>query len=208
MAAGPMLPHGQIRDFLSAAELGRLLEWTLANRAAFRPARITGNRIDPVSRRAETLRQIDPIRGLLEDRFRAVLPELFAMAGTAPFEPYLELELAAHGDGAHFAVHRDIVTGADRKPLGGDGSGKQDRVVSAVFYFHREPKGFSGGQLRLHRIGSEGRDGDFVDIEPVGNSLAAFPSWISHEVRPVRCESGAFEDNRFAINCWLCRELG
>jgi Rps23 Pro-64 3,4-dihydroxylase Tpa1-like proline 4-hydroxylase len=29
-----------------------------------------------------------------------------------------------------------------------------------------------------------------------------------HEVRPVACPSGRFEDHRFAVNCWLCRETG
>ncbi len=203
-----MLPHGQLRDFLGIAEMRLLLDWTIASRPAFRPALITGRKLDPASRKAETLREIEPVRGLLERRLHDALPALFELAGATPFTPFLELELAAHGDGAHFAVHRDIPTGPGRAPLGGDGSGKHDRVVSVVYYFHREPKAFSGGQLRLHRIGSEGLPGDYVNLEPRQNSLAVFPSWLSHEVRPVSCPSGAFEDYRFALNCWLCREFG
>ena len=97
-----------------------------------------------------------------------------------------------------------IPIGPDRTPLGGDPSGTQDRLLSAVYYFHREPKGFSGGQLRLHRFGSNGEPGDYVDIEPERNSLVVFPSWTTHEVRTVHCPTGQFADYRFAVNCWLC----
>ncbi len=128
--------------------------------------------------------------------------------GTRPFAlEALELELAAHGDGAHFAAHRDIPVGQGRQPLGGDGSGKLDRIVSAVLYVHNEPKGFSGGALRLHRFGSNGAPGDYLDLEPEGNSLLVFPAWAAHEVLTVNCPSRAFEDYRYAVNCWFCRTL-
>jgi SM-20-related protein len=209
LGAKPMLPHGQLSDFLGLEEQRRLLDWTLANRDSFRPALLEGRRLEPTLRRAETLRELGPMRPLLERRFIAALPELFKLAGARPFPaPFLELELAAHGDGAHFTAHRDIPTGPDRAPLGGDESGTQDRVVSVVYYFHKEPKAFTGGQLRLHRIGSDAEAGDYVDLEPRQDSLVAFPSWTSHEVLPVRCESEVFEDYRFAVNCWLCRQLG
>ena len=88
----------------------------------------------------------------------------------------------------------------------------KDRIISAVYYFHCMPKGFSGGDLRLYRLGAdplgEGKEpGNHVDIEPVRNSMVAFPSWIMHEVRPVSCPSGDFRDYRFAVNCWDCRPL-
>jgi Rps23 Pro-64 3,4-dihydroxylase Tpa1-like proline 4-hydroxylase len=77
-------------------------------------------------------------------------------------------------------------------------------MLSAVYYFHRMPKAFSGGCLRLHRIGA--RPGDIgMDVTPIDNSLVVFPSWAPHEVLPVRCLSGAFGDSRFAVNCWVYR---
>jgi Rps23 Pro-64 3,4-dihydroxylase Tpa1-like proline 4-hydroxylase len=73
-------------------------------------------------------------------------------------------------------------------------------VLSGVYYFHRRPKAFAGGELRLHAIGDPDR---FVDIEPVHNALLVFPAWAPHEVRPISCPSGAFVDARFAVNCWF-----
>jgi Rps23 Pro-64 3,4-dihydroxylase Tpa1-like proline 4-hydroxylase len=73
-------------------------------------------------------------------------------------------------------------------------------VLSGVYYFHRRPRAFTGGELRLYAIGDPDR---FVDIEPTHNTLLVFPSWAPHEVRPVSCPTGQFMDSRFAINCWL-----
>jgi hypothetical protein len=78
------------------------------------------------------------------------------------------------------------------------------RVISAVYYFHRLPKSFSGGVLRIHPIGGE--PASFVDIEPANDKLIFFPSWVPHEVMPVVCPSGRFEDSRFALNCWVYAE--
>jgi SM-20-related protein len=76
-------------------------------------------------------------------------------------------------------------------------------VLSGVYYFHAEPKAFTGGALRLYAIGGQGER--YVDIEPTHNSLLMFPSWAPHEVMPVRCPSRRFVDSRFAINCWVHR---
>ncbi len=151
---------------------------------------------------------LGPIRESFEAKIHSHSSDFFSKTGTAPFEiEYLELEIAAHGDGAHFGAHTDIPIGAGRAPLGGDRSGTQDRILSAVYYFHREPKSFTGGQLRLHRLCTNGEPGNHVDIEPEGNSLLIFPSWAAHEVRAVQCPSSRFEDNRFSVNCWLCKTL-
>jgi Rps23 Pro-64 3,4-dihydroxylase Tpa1-like proline 4-hydroxylase len=140
----------------------------------------------------------------------ALLPQLEQATRCKSEAAAVELELAAHGDGAHFHAHLDIPNGKHRKPLGAEPG--MDRILSAVYYFHREPKAFSGGDLRLFRFGAHPADGpvaeeDRVDIAPLQNSLVAFPSWALHEVRPIQCPSQAFEDYRFAINCWYCREL-
>ena len=80
--------------------------------------------------------------------------------------------------------------------------------MSAVLYYNREPKAFSGGTLRLSRFGGREWPRDGVEIEPKQNSLLVFPSWAIHEVTRVDCPSGAFEYYRFAINAWFCRSLG
>lgn len=205
---GPIPPHFQYLEFLDAPEHEALLEWAIANRTRFKAAHLAGGVLDPTKRVSETLRDIGPMDPILRERLTRLLPDILARMGMKAFDlSSLELQLAAHGDGAHFTPHRDIPIGPDRKPVGGDDGGKHDRIVSAVYYFHGEPKRFSGGALRLHRFGSDGIEGDYVDIEPIGNSLLAFPSWATHEVRRVQCPSGEFADHRFALNCWFCKAI-
>jgi Rps23 Pro-64 3,4-dihydroxylase Tpa1-like proline 4-hydroxylase len=204
----PLPPCHQYRGFLDPDEHRALLEWTVASRERFEPARLGGQIVDPERRIAERLNDLGPHRPVLERRLKQALPDIFRRTGTRPFEiEYFELEVAAHGDGAFFAHHSDIPLGPGRRPLGGDKKGTHDRLISAVYYFHREPKLFSGGRLRLYRLGDHKAAGDFVEFEPEQNSLVVFPSWARHEVRRVSCPDCSFEDYRFAVNAWLCKTL-
>jgi hypothetical protein len=205
---GPFPPCHQYRDFLAEAEREALIDYTLANRERFRPARLTGDVLDPNRRIAEKLGDLGPLRTVFERRLAEHRDDIFRRTGTKPFEvENVELEIAAHGDGAFFTHHSDIPFGRGRKPLGGDGTGKQDRLVSAVYYFHTEPKGFSGGTLRIYRFGDGDAEGDFLEFEPEQNSLLVFPSWARHEVRRVSCPDCSFDQYRFAVNAWLCKTL-
>jgi SM-20-related protein len=202
-------PCHQYRDFLDPEEHRSLLDWTLANRERFVPARLAGQVLDPTRRIAERLNDLGPHRPVFERRLQDNLTDIFRRSGSRPFEvEFVELELAAHGDGAFFAGHTDIAIGAGRKPLGGDSKSGQDRLISAVYYFHGEPKRFAGGNLRLYGFGDYDASGEFVEFEPLQNSLVVFPSWVRHEVNLVSCPGCGFEDYRFAVNAWLCRSLG
>ena len=143
-------------------------------------------------------------KGPLRERMRAALPQWCAGFGMAPFEPNaIELDMIAYNDGAFYRRHID--TGRLNRDRPGAGSAG-DRIITAVYYFHAEPKAFDGGELRLHAMAASA-DGSALsaDLPPRRNSLLIFPSWAPHEVLPVRCPSGAFRDSRFAINCWFRR---
>ena len=216
-AAGPLPPYAQFFDFMSESDQSRLLDWALSNAGRFKPATVTKGRIDskgrldPESRIALTTRELASVEPLVRQPLLDVLDDAIARTGTGGSRPTsLELEIAAHGDGAHFAPHLDIPIGAKRKPLASEPG--FDRIISAVYYFYAEPRAFSGGSLRLYRFGCEPQENgadanNYVDIEPVQNSLVVFPSWATHEVRRVSCPSGDFRDYRFALNCWYCRPL-
>ncbi|HEX4737237.1 MAG TPA: 2OG-Fe(II) oxygenase [Allosphingosinicella sp.] len=206
---GPLPPWQRYSAFLEEEEREGLLRWTLDQREWFKHSTVVGGLIDPERRASESTGKLGPFRPVFEQKIGRLLEDIFRRTGVRPFEPeYYELEIVAHGDGAHFAPHTDIPVGPGRKPLGGDRSGKQDRLLSGVYYFHREPKGFSGGALRLYRFGSEGgAPEDWIDVEPEQNSLVVFPTWATHEVRPISCLSKDFADSRFAVNVWLCRAL-
>ena len=193
----PILPHLRIADFLDAQMHAALLDWALANEARFVPAQLAGGLVEPEARRALVLRDLGPITATLDTRLRDAAPGWAASLRSTPFvTSEVELELAAHNDGAHFTLHSDTYAR--------DEVARGDRMLSAVYYFHRQPKAFTGGALRLHRLGAApGDPGE--DVAPDDNSLVVFPSWGPHQVMPVRCPSRAFADSRFAVNCWIYR---
>jgi SM-20-related protein len=206
-----------MHDFLSPEDHQAVLNWVIANESAFQPATVTtgiagsGVEVDASKRTALVTRNLGPLEQRLRGALMDALPLLRERTGTGgPVPDSLELEFAAHGDGAHFVAHTDTSYGADRRTVGGrDGAG-EDRLLSAVYYFHAEPQGFEGGALRLYRVGADPKalaDNDFIELQPLQNSLIAFPSWALHEVRPVRCASARFRDYRFALNCWYCASL-
>lgn len=214
--AWPLPPHVQLRDFLPEDERRALLDWATRNEGEFRTAKVINDSghskslVDPELRIGLTTRNLGPFGSTLEKRMRKALPSLEQAIGTTSNATSIELELAAHGDGAHYRPHLDVSYGEGRKIVGAKPD--EDRVVSAVYYFYREPKAFSGGALRLYRfnarpITSAVGPNDYVDLEPLQNSLVAFPSWATHEVRRVSCASNSFADFRFALNCWFCRKL-
>ena len=207
----PLLPYTQIKDFLSPDELDSLFQWVLDNEGRFRPATIQSGDtmiVDPDSRIALTCYEFDPLEAQLRQRFLDSLPIFMANIGAIGPEPSnVELQLAAHGDGAFYRPHTDISIGEVRKTR----KPENDRVLSAVLYFHADPKGFSGGELRLFRLGArvdDERPDDFVELQPLQNSLVVFHSWVPHEVRPVHCLSRLFQNYRFAVNCWFRRPSG
>jgi Rps23 Pro-64 3,4-dihydroxylase Tpa1-like proline 4-hydroxylase len=134
---------------------------------------------------------------LVFPKLQALLPALWPQLGMNPVPlNRLECQVTAHGDGDFFAIHAD--NGAP---------GIAHRQVSYVFYFHREPKQFSGGHLRLYHTRIEGGaskcGGLAADIEPPRNSVIIFPSHIHHEVTPIHCASSTLTDQRLTVNGWL-----
>jgi SM-20-related protein len=188
-------PFRVLRDFLSADNAAALLAHAAAREASFAATRIrVGDRsdVEPTRRVSLGLRDRGGTGPLVERRLRAIAGELAAALGMAPFAiSRVELELVAHGDGAFLTRHVDLRIASELPDM---------RAVSTVYYAHREPRGFTGGALRLY---SPLAPGAFVDVEPAHNSLVAFPSWVPHEVLPVRVPSGDFRDSRFSMNCWL-----
>lgn len=85
----------------------------------------------------------------------------------------------------------------------------QNRELTYVYYFYREPKPFSGGELLLYDSKIENnyyvQADSFKTVEPRNNSIVFFPSRYLHEVKLVSCPSKAFADSRFTINGWIRR---
>lgn len=201
-----LAPHKRIDGFMGQAMVARLLDLALARQAEFVATKVgNGSKrsVNPAIRTSLLLRDFGDLRAELVTRFSAILDEAVQALRLSPIRLHsLELELVAHGDGAFYSEHIDTFTG--------QADAVSDRALSGVYYFHRQPKGFSGGELRLYAIAPNGVNGvrQFIDIPPGPDTFVLFPAWAPHEVRPVCCPSGAFADSRFAINCWYRNRRG
>ena len=206
-------PFVRMTDFLEPAQQDRLLALTLSECERFSPARVEEGRVDLEKRtafvsEARIRREVRPWFG---PKLRDVLPhvltrlrmeEAFGGGGRGDAASHegasrcgIELDVTAHPAGGFYRVHRD--DGGDRY---------RSRKLTFVYYFHREPRRFSGGDLLLYDTDFEAGSASFAAftrIEPLRNSLVVFPSGYFHEVTPVECATDDFGDGRFTVNGWF-----
>lgn len=186
-------PHGRIRDWLGAQGVQRLLTYAQSNEHLFKDSETVSGFNHSV--RVSRVLELGYLENDILTKIKETLPMIFETLCVKPFSPNVELDLAAHGDGAFFARHFDTIR-------------QRHRIISAIYYFHGLPRAFSGGLLRLHSMAASGEEGTFVDIPPDLDSLVFFPSIFPHEVSRISSPSGRFLDSRFAINIWLSRGQG
>lgn len=198
------MSHHIITGLLDPEVATALLDYAIANQSRFKEARIGDESvIEHKFRKAGVLDDLGPYRLQIEERVSALVPDFITRLRLTPFHATgFETELAAHQEGAFYKRHLDVFTGAGQAQ-----GAANDRLLSLVYYLHKEPKRFSGGELRLFpqvRPADVSENGA-IDIVPQHGLAVAFSSWLPHEVRPVSCPSGRFEDARFAVNCWVLR---
>jgi len=188
----------QIDNFLTVEEKNRLLDYVLQQESAFVSTTTSTGDLD--YRRSMILYSFPEFSQLIVNRIKAILPDVFRRLGLSPF-PLSEIEsqLTSHNDGNYYKVHND--------------NGSPDtatREFTYVYYFYREPKPFSGGELIIYDSKIENnfyvQADSFKTVEPRNNSIVFFPSRYLHEVLPVSCPSKAFADSRFTINGWVRRQ--
>jgi hypothetical protein len=81
------------------------------------------------------------------------------------------------------------------------------RVLHMMYIFHKQPKGFTGGGVRLFdgRMENWMRRTSFRDVEIGDNGLLIFPEHVVSTGLPVRCPTRAFADGVFVIHGTLRR---
>lgn len=186
-----------IDDFLSPQEHRELLAYALLSEDQFQAGTVTSYEPE-VRQNLVVLGFGESVHSrLIQSRLLMWFPLLAKTFGMPvfPLAP-IESHFTAARDGHYFKVHCD--SAADLP-----------RVLSCVYYLHREPRGFAGGELRLYdciETGDVRQPAEtFISVEPVANRLVVFPSNEFHEATPVRCPSKNFADSRFAITTWLHR---
>ena len=195
-----------LEEFFAPAEMAALRAFAAAHEADFVASEVlddneAGHRDEQV-RRSRVLFEVAGIYPLVTERVLACYPWVMARLHEEPFEVRdIELQVTSSGDGEWFRAHRDSGHGA-----------VASRTLTFVYYCHREPRMFSGGELRM--FGAVPEDGDADDpqvqaaavlITPPQNSVVFFPSHYLHEVMPVSCPSRRFDDSRLTVNGWLHR---
>ena len=187
-------------DFLDEDLAGRLLQFALDHEAQFEATKVGQDGEHRVATEYRNSRRyegkFEQTMRDLRDIYKARFPEFCAAVGLKPYEvAEYEMEMAASGDGDFFIRHVDTFSGKGRNR-------GRDRMLTTVYYFHRQPKGFSEGNLALYGfVGTE----PAALIEPRHNRLLVFPAIAPHEVLPVVCPSQQFADSRFTVNCWFNR---
>ena len=189
--------YWQIDEFLTREDQRRLLNYVFAEAAEFVP---TNTSTDEVNyRRSSVLYFFPDFAELIRDRIQSVTSEVFRKLDLLPFSiSQIETQLTAHNDGNYYKVHND------------NGSPETvTRELTYVYYFYREPKPFSGGELVIYDSKIENayfvKADSFKTIEPRNNSIVFFLSRSMHEVLPVRCPSRSFHHSRFTLNGWIHR---
>jgi len=158
--------------------------------------------IDYEHRRSRVLMDLGKHQEVILERIRGVLPRVLDQLGIEEFPVvHAEAQITASNDGDFFGVHSD-----DAQEI------IASRRITFVYFFHREPCQFGGGELRLYdsrvsdeqQPGANGHDnGSYQTVVPQQNQIVFFPCAAWHEITPVECPSGAFADSRFTLNGWL-----
>ncbi|MGL5081904.1 MAG: 2OG-Fe(II) oxygenase [Microcoleaceae cyanobacterium] len=189
----------QISDFLSAQDHQKILKIALDKPDQFVSSTTTtkANNYRQSSILYATL--FPEFYELMRDKLLQALPTVLEQIEYPPFTvSQVEMQLTAHNDGCFYKIHND------------SGSAETlTRTITYVYYFHQDPKKFSGGELRLYETEFKGgcaiAAGPFKTIEPRNNSVVLFDSRCKHEVMAVHCPSQKFEHGRFTLNGWFRR---
>ena len=191
-------------EFLAPQELEELTRFTLDQQSNFAESEVLsphaeGGVVNYDHRRSRVLMDLGSYQDLMLERIKTVLPEVlnkldmeeFTLAG-------VEAQITASNDGDFFHFHSD--NASDRVA---------SRYLTFVYFFHREPQPFEGGELRIHDAHLEGNEyvseGSYQTIVPRQNQIVFFHCQLMHEITELKCPSQRFADSRFTVNGWLRR---
>jgi len=190
-------PVVQIDSFLTGSEVAWLMELTFAAESQFVPSRLSDDKDD--YRQSFMLSASEALKTLFVSKIRALMPEVMPQLRLGRFTVGdIDCQVTASVDGSYFKAHTDAGANETWK-----------RQFTYVYYFNREPKGFTGGELRIYddtvRNGKLAATESFQSIEPRHNTIIFFQAAVMHEVMPVEVPSKQFRDSRFTVNGWIAR---
>jgi Rps23 Pro-64 3,4-dihydroxylase Tpa1-like proline 4-hydroxylase len=199
MAGAPVLV---LDEFLAPQEFEQLAQYVRAHESDFVLSEVvapgaSATTVDFEHRRSRVLFDLGRHEDVISGRILSYLPRVLPALGLNPFPiARVEAQITASNHGDYFRPHEDN----GEPPL-------RTRELTFVYFFHREPRPFRGGELRIyHPRGANGNAGStYRAIVPQQNQIVFFPSHLLHEITPVHCASHAFADSRFTLNGWFHR---
>ena len=199
-------PFALLKDFLSQEFHDSLMPFLISVRERFVPALVSDKKGKGIY--LPDYRDTLDFTGEWEskerfmEQFKKILPDMKSRLQVDPFPiESIDVHVRAYQDGHFFKVHNDT---------GKSGSIFSNRVLSFVYFFHRIPRPYSGGELLLFDSDIETgafTKSRFTQITPIDNALVVFPSNFHHCVVPICCPSRNFADSRFVINGFLHKRL-
>lgn len=193
------IKYWQIDNFLSPEEHQALLDYAIKQEGNYQLTGPATNTPDyPEHRDSLVLYYSPEFADMILNRVRAVFWKALEKLEIPPFPiTHIDAQLTAHNHGHYFRLHND--NGSERD---------ETRMLTYVYYFHREPKAFTGGELLLYDTQWQGQYAyskleNVQTIEPLNNRIIFFYSGLMHEVLPVYCSSQQFADSRFTVNGWV-----
>jgi SM-20-related protein len=191
-------------EFLAPQELEKLTRFALDHEADFHSSEVLsphseGGVVNYEHRSSRVLMDAGNHQEVVLQRIKTVLPDVLQKLGMEDFSiAAVEMQITASNDRNFFNCHSD--NSSDRVAR---------RHLTFVYFFHREPRGFEGGELRIHDArlehGHYESEGSYQTIIPRQNQIVFFPCELLHEITPVKCSSKLFADSRFTLNGWLRR---
>ncbi|MBH8556231.1 2OG-Fe(II) oxygenase [Nostocaceae cyanobacterium CENA357] len=187
----------QIENFLSPKEYEQLINYVLKKESDFIATSTSTKEQD--YRRSMVLYSFPEFAELIVKRIQEIITDVISKLGLPSFViSQIESQLTAHNDGNYYKIHND------------NGSPETaTRELTYIYYFNKQPKAFSGGELIIYDSKIENNfyvnAESYKKVEPLNNSIVFFLSRYMHEVRPVICPSKAFANSRFTINGWVRR---
>ncbi|MGB7443340.1 MAG: 2OG-Fe(II) oxygenase [Coleofasciculaceae cyanobacterium] len=185
----------QFDNFLTRQENKKLLDYVEQQELNFAPNSPNTGNLD--IGKALIINSSNQFSELIINRVKQIFSTVVNKLEISPFPVWdIENHLTAHNNGDYYKVHND------------NGSPKTaSRELSYIYYFHKEPKPFSGGELLIYDSKIENnfyvKADSFKKIEPRNNSIVFFLSRYLHEALPVTCPSKSFADSHFTINGWI-----
>ena len=194
-----MIQYKLIENFLGQEENSKIVEYILQQEDWNKSYTIGGN-MDHW-RQSKNISLKNENCPILMNKIESMFPEMMSIFYKKKKQKLnsTEIQLTRSSDGDFYKAHPDWVE---------DAGYYSTRNVTFVYYVHKIPKLFSGGNIRMYEhvdkpvLGRMYKMSKYIDFEPNNDTLLLFPSHQWHEVLPVRCKFD-WTYSRFTINGWM-----